>query len=238
MNLPRALLIAILLTLSQHTFGQFLNGGTVQESDLSDWSPNDISDFFGVYKFGDNIQSKVTFRVIGFQNSVIVQVESYYKYEANMNWDHNFMNLNNPRINLDGTFSCDEFKGKFLTYQGFDQEKNVLKINEAFTFFDDQAYELGSRIGNTNYKLKGRFTEASTEPLDPKELHKMSSADLKLMRNEIFARYGYKFKPGGEMDGYFSRQSWYKPEFTDVNEYLTTLELHNIELIRAGEQRP
>ncbi|WP_221409841.1 YARHG domain-containing protein [Reichenbachiella sp. MSK19-1] len=175
---------------------------------------------------------------MGFQNSIIVQVESYYKYEANMDWDHNFMNLNNPRIDLDGTFSCDEFKGKFLNYRGFGLEKNVLKINEAFTFFDDQVYELGSRIGNTNYKLKGRFTEASTELLNPKELYKMSSTDLKLMRNEIFARYGYKFKPGGEMDSYFSRQSWYKPEFTDVNKYLTALERYNIELIRTEEQRP
>jgi YARHG domain-containing protein len=55
------------------------------------------------------------------------------------------------------------------------------------------------------------------------------------MRNEIFARYGYIFRPGGKMEKYFQSQSWYQPNAADVNSFLTEIELQNIETIRKLE---
>jgi hypothetical protein len=55
------------------------------------------------------------------------------------------------------------------------------------------------------------------------------------MRNEIFARYGYKFKSGGEMDKYFKSQDWYSGQHDNVNDFLTELEKENIKLIRQIE---
>ncbi|HEY0653047.1 MAG TPA: YARHG domain-containing protein [Chryseosolibacter sp.] len=58
----------------------------------------------------------------------------------------------------------------------------------------------------------------------------LSSADLDLMRNEIFAEYGYKFT-SEKWKKYFSSKSWYKPEHDNVDNKLTDIDRHNIELI-------
>lgn len=58
------------------------------------------------------------------------------------------------------------------------------------------------------------------------------------MRTELFARYGYKFKEGGKMDEYFKKQKWYRPQHSNVNDFLTELEMRNLELIRTEEKRP
>ena len=55
------------------------------------------------------------------------------------------------------------------------------------------------------------------------------------MRNEIFARYGYIFKEGGEMEKYFKSQDWYTPEHKNVNDFLTEIEKENLKLIREVE---
>ena len=56
------------------------------------------------------------------------------------------------------------------------------------------------------------------------------------MRNEIFARYHYKFRPGGAMDTYFKQQDWYSGQHDNVNDFLTELEKANIKLIRQIEK--
>lgn len=57
------------------------------------------------------------------------------------------------------------------------------------------------------------------------------------MRNEIYARYGYIFKPNGDLDNYFKKQRWYKGQHQDVSNFLTGLENQNIELIQMAEER-
>ncbi len=80
-------------------------------------------------------------------------------------------------------------------------------------------------------KLNGKFTIASTKYLTDTDLKNMSKHDLKIMRNEIFARHGYIFKKNGLMDNYFSQQEWYKPKYKNVDKKLTQIEKTNIELI-------
>ncbi len=63
----------------------------------------------------------------------------------------------------------------------------------------------------------------------------MSSPELKIMRNEIFARHGYIFKTDA-MKRYFSRQPWYRPESDNVVDRLSPIELANVETIKAAEQ--
>ena len=62
-------------------------------------------------------------------------------------------------------------------------------------------------------------------------------ANLQIMRNEIFARYGHKFAAGGEMAKHFATQTWYKPQFDDVTSKLTEIELINIALIQLLEKK-
>ena len=73
--------------------------------------------------------------------------------------------------------------------------------------------------------------------LTEKELCKMSKYELKIMRNEIFARYGYKFIEGGTMDKYFSHKDWYRGDYDNVDDFLTPIEKHNINLIQKCEKK-
>ena len=58
----------------------------------------------------------------------------------------------------------------------------------------------------------------------------LSIEDLDIMRNEIFAEYGYKFKTE-KWQKYFSAQPWYNPRYDDVNDLLTEIDKANVELI-------
>ena len=57
------------------------------------------------------------------------------------------------------------------------------------------------------------------------------------MQNEIFSRYGYAFIKGGKMEKYFKSQEWYKAEKSNVNDFLTKIEMKNIERIKRAEKR-
>jgi len=58
----------------------------------------------------------------------------------------------------------------------------------------------------------------------------LSVEDLDIMRNEIFAEYGYRFK-SQKWQAYFSQFSWYKARFDNVDHLLTDIEKHNVQVI-------
>lgn len=86
------------------------------------------------------------------------------------------------------------------------------------------------RLKNSN---KGIFAVASQRLLSKQELlsDEYSRYDLKIMRNEIYARHGYIFSRGGEMELYFQSQSWYNPIYENVDDLLSSMELENIQTI-------
>jgi hypothetical protein len=85
----------------------------------------------------------------------------------------------------------------------------------------------------------GRFPLASTQVMTLTELYlyagKPLLSNLKIMRNEIFARYGYKFKTN-DMADFFGTQSWYNYLYDDVTSKLTEIERINIALIQVLEK--
>jgi len=86
---------------------------------------------------------------------------------------------------------------------------------------------------NTQSRL---FPQASERLLTSSDVENLNSWELKIMRNEIFAAYGYIFKTE-EMKNYFAYQKWYEPRYNDVNDMLTGTEKKNIELIKRYESR-
>ena len=88
----------------------------------------------------------------------------------------------------------------------------------------------------TSSTIPGRFPEASERLLTASDLRDLNKEDLKIMRNEIFARHGYIFKTA-EMKQYFQKQSWYTPRYSDVNAKLSKTELKNIDLIKSYENK-
>jgi hypothetical protein len=79
-----------------------------------------------------------------------------------------------------------------------------------------------------------KYPEASNRNLTSEDLAGKSLWELKIMRNEIFARYGYKFK-SQDMKEYFGKQKWYKPQYDDVTSKLTEVENANIKMIKEYE---
>lgn len=70
--------------------------------------------------------------------------------------------------------------------------------------------------------------------LSKKDLEGKSNKELRLMRNEIFARHGRPFR-SDDLHDYFTKKSWYKvnPDYTD--DLLNSIDRHNILLIREVE---
>lgn len=66
------------------------------------------------------------------------------------------------------------------------------------------------------------------------QLYDLSSDQLRILRNAIFAIHGYRFK-SDDLTDYFSRFDWYIPESSDVTASLSTIEKKNIERIKKFE---
>lgn len=81
----------------------------------------------------------------------------------------------------------------------------------------------------------GRYAFASENMLNIAEIENMTKTDLRMMRNEIYARHGYSFKMK-DMRAYFENQDWYMPMNTDVRNMLTPIEKKNEELIKRYEK--
>ena len=79
-----------------------------------------------------------------------------------------------------------------------------------------------------------RFPNTSERLLTKRELSRYSRWELKIMRNEIFAKYGYIFK-SEDLRNYFNKQSWYKPRYSDVSDKLTAIEKENVATIKSME---
>ena len=84
-------------------------------------------------------------------------------------------------------------------------------------------------------RYPGEYPQASERRLTHADVCYLSKWELKIMRNEILARYGYIFKTAA-MREYFSKQDWYEGRYEDVNAMLTSLEWKNIELIKQYEK--
>jgi hypothetical protein len=81
----------------------------------------------------------------------------------------------------------------------------------------------------------GNYPMSSTNLLTPEELEGYIKSDLRIMRNEIYARHGYCFKVK-DMREYFDNQDWYMPVSMNVLDNLTDIEKKNQALIKRYEK--
>lgn len=104
---------------------------------------------------------------------------------------------------------------------------------------DDEGYEKAGEAVHVYWSepMSGRFIIASRRLLNAGILGHYSREALRLMRNEILARHGYKFQ-SEELSDYFLKQSWYSPLPGNDNITLSDVETLNISLIQSEEARP
>jgi hypothetical protein len=74
---------------------------------------------------------------------------------------------------------------------------------------------------------------SSRRILSESDLAGLSAEDLRIARNEIYARHGYRFKT--DMKYYFACKPWYRAQSDDVSGVLSSVEKANIALIRRQE---
>lgn len=104
-------------------------------------------------------------------------------------------------------------------------------------FFDWKRTGMAYYLDKTdNGSGKYRFEFARTTLLNDKQFRRMDKDAVRVMRNYILARHGYKFS-SPDLQRYFSEEAWYQPRSSNdgISEELTLLERLNIELIRSEE---
>jgi hypothetical protein len=81
----------------------------------------------------------------------------------------------------------------------------------------------------------GQYPQASTRLLTEKDVENLRNEELRIMRNEIYARHGYSFKLA-DMREHFDKLDWYMPVAVDIANQLTKVEKDNAALIKRYEK--
>lgn len=90
-------------------------------------------------------------------------------------------------------------------------------------------------ISVINYPKTDKSIVISSK-IDSVVIKEMTPTNLRLLRNEIFARHGYIFM-SKELTRYFSNFDWYNPTTTanKIDNKLTEIDRYNISLIKSAE---
>jgi YARHG domain len=95
-------------------------------------------------------------------------------------------------------------------------------------------FDLPARKFKYNPKA-GKYPQSSTRALTEKDVENLKNEELRIMRNEIYARHGYSFKLA-DMRDHFDKLDWYMPLAVDITTKLTKVEKNNAALIKRYEK--
>ncbi|PID23620.1 YARHG domain-containing protein [Sporosarcina sp. P7] len=108
------------------------------------------------------------------------------------------------------------------------QEDNI-SDDQVFLDLQDEELPVDSQDAYDYFIL----ADSQHSKLVETQLYGFSKSDLRIARNEIYARHGYIFK-SEDLQKYFNSQTWYKPDPSYHSE-LTDIEQHNVTLIQSLE---
>jgi hypothetical protein len=97
----------------------------------------------------------------------------------------------------------------------------------------EKVFVLPRRVFKYNPKA-GAYPQSSIRILTEKDVENLRPADLRIMRNEIYARRGYGFKLA-DMRAHFEKLDWYMAVSQDITDSLTPMEKKNADLIKRYE---
>lgn len=171
-----------------------------------------------IFEFDDKITNGTSYKY-DLKNNLIEkknsQASTKYNYDDYGNWISEIIDYGDyqyiTKRNID-YYSENEIKSKKHT--------NVL---------------LNSKQNNTNKISNFNSTDEFNKIISLSDIKGKTSFELKIMRNEIFARHGYIFKTV-DMKEYFNKQTWYSPKYEDVSSKLSTIEKKNIEFLKSNER--
>lgn len=221
-----------LITFSITGFAQQIGMDDVNEKDVQPWITESQKDYFGVYHFG---YSEVESDLVLFEAGGIIygQIRSGDWNDDATGWVWNYENIG--EISIEGSqFYSDKTNGAFVIYKN---EFKGLKIVDSWSGnVPEGSYEIGVKTSQVSSYFSGEYSEISMYEITKDDLKGLDNTDLQIMRNEIFARYGYRFKKGGKMANHFSKKDWYQPQHDRVRQFFTGLEKKNLMIIMEMEE--
>ncbi|MBU3916068.1 YARHG domain-containing protein [bacterium] len=200
----------------------------IKPSAIVDDEQSDISNYAGIYDFG--VSEHWTLVIVVVDGKMYVQSkDDHLSQDGGKSLEcHNFNDIEIHRNKMKAKTA----KGKFVIATIEGKNKTGLLLN----WERDGKEELGKKYSvSLQEYLSGKYPETYLKRLDERDLANKTKQDLIIMRNEVYARYGYQFRPNGSMDRYFRSQSWYNPRKVDPNKCLTEIEKENIQFIKQHE---
>jgi len=185
-----------------------------------------ILDYEGSYHFGES-EGESQLEII-YSNGKLFARTEYNDWEQNgwvLKHDRVPIIFVNNKIETEGSiyslYECCQ-----TTYLTLDEGDKGL-VSHYYDKVESKNHHYIQFNPNSNIKKpKGKYPESSFVKLVLKDLTGIPKSELKIMRNEIFARNGYIFRSGGKMDNYFSKKEWYKSiekkekiNFDDIEKY-------------------
>ncbi|MBE6195859.1 MAG: PEGA domain-containing protein [Rikenellaceae bacterium] len=122
--------------------------------------------------------------------------------------------------------------GKKICYDY--QARAVAEV--AFVSSSDATQKMVEASSSAKTTTPGQYPQATDRLLTHSDVASRSKKELRVMRNEIFARHGYIFK-SADLRNHFSKQSWYRARYSNVDAKLTPIEQKNVAFIRKYEQQ-
>ena len=219
------------------TFSQVFGDEEYASSYFDNWNPDSINDYQGYYSFGfSEIESQL--KIFISDTIICAQLQKYewINESPGHGWMTTYENFTNVKI-IGNEFYSDQTKGTFATFKT--ENRNLVGLivtNPWGNWIDSPKGEFGDKSPSLNTYLQGEYPECSEKLLSYDSIKDLDLKKLKIMRNEIFARYNYKFKVEGEMYKYFSNKDWYLPFYNNVEMFLTRIETNNIQVIKQVEK--
>jgi hypothetical protein len=127
--------------------------------------------------------------------------------------------------------------GLMIPVQPTKDEPKSHIIENYYTYINIRKHGYFFELTEKNPPLNKRlFPYVSREGVPIELLRRLTKDDLILMRNEIYASYGYRFKEK-KLKAYFGEQEWYEGKLDNVEDKLNRDEKYNIENINEVECR-
>jgi hypothetical protein len=126
------------------------------------------------------------------------------------------------------------FSQEFTIFQGGRGD-----LNRVLNFYNGSISEFSGIFSSNALKIlmgDADLLGGGYSRLDIFSLAQFDSRNLRLLRNMVYARHGYKFN-SSDLTLYFSRFDWYNPRFDNVDDLLTDVDKYNIQAIQAFESR-
>ncbi|WP_282014836.1 YARHG domain-containing protein [Marinifilum flexuosum] len=127
------------------------------------------------------------------------------------------------------TMDCDKYKSIHKQIS----ENEIIDLNN---LPEDGGYVIDSLKIKDFESFNWITFQTTTKVFNETELFKLTKKELRIKRNQIFARYGYIFNSKDLME-YFSNKDWYNPRYIDVQHFLINIDKENIDLILKIENK-